>query len=148
MHPYEYNLSFSLVHPKKKLSELYNRISEVSGFYPRRIWTAGDKRKTQSGEDLEGTYKESYCYFALNNSLLKSSEIRLENSLEEVLEKLSVLKREFKEFVDEDGVLEITVGFYVDSNSAGIFHFELLRKFCDLGIGLTLDVYSSVNEMK
>jgi len=141
MHPYEFNLSFRLTHPSEDLRAIYEKISTIPGFIPGRIWKAGEERQGQQGQNLEGVYEKSYCYFDCFNTLQKSTTESLSVAIEKILILLVPFKEDIQEHVRSGGKAEFFAGLYVDSNAGETFNPELMKKLADFGIQLSIDIY-------
>ncbi len=141
MHPYEFNISFRLTHPTEDLTQIYQKLSLVSDFLPRRIWKAGDERKSQQGKRLGGYYEKSYCYFDLNTGLQKSTSQSLTSVIENILTRLTPFKDVLEKFCGNAGQLEFFIGLYVVENAGETLPVTLLKKLSDFQIGLALDIY-------
>jgi len=146
MHPYSYNFSFRLRHSTQDLSSIFDKLSKLPGFIPKRIWKADELRKTPEGQELEGSYTDSYCYFDFFNDPQDSKEKDLSDAIKEVTDKLALEKNILTEFGASGGTSAFFIGWYLVANSGDIFSSELLQQLADLKIGLEFDIYPPDNK--
>jgi hypothetical protein len=141
MHPYEFSISLRLTHPTEDLASIYAKINTEPGFIPRQIWKVGSQRRGQQGQELEGTYDKSYCYFDLLTSPQKSTVESLSEAIEKNLELLEPFRSVLREHVESGGDSEFFVGLYIDSNSGETFYPDLMQKMAEFKIKLSIDIY-------
>lgn len=140
MNPYEYKVSLRITHPTMDP----HIITGTLGKEPFRSWQAGSPRKTPKGDPLEGVYKETYWSARLTkNESISSEEVPLESFL---LEETNLFKNHSSflgNIKDSGGKIEYFIGVFGNSNMGCEFNTELLTSINNLGIELSLDIYSS-----
>lgn len=141
MNPYTYTISFRAYHPSLDLSGFYQSLSKIDGFIPTRIWKIGDDRKDLKGNQLQGKYEQSYCYFACSKDWQKSDDMSIENALEEILNQLKSCNKLLKT-VSAEGRLVFFIGLSAEKNVGLQLDKNLLRRLAEFEIGLDFDIYS------
>lgn len=141
MNPFEYIVTLRITHPKRDLSDIFDKLKTIEGLKPGRIWKAGEPRKTPQGQRLEGYYDNSYCYFDLAEKWKKDNEEPMLELIEDFFKKLSTFEEMFKNFNKDGGDVNIIVAIHVAKNCGEMIPVDLIKKFAHFGIGLGLDLY-------
>jgi hypothetical protein len=148
MHPYEYNLSVRLRHPKRDLAEVFELLKKTTNFVPGRTWKVDDDRQTPKGGKLDGKYDESYCFLNVFSVPQKSEVEDSAAAIRRVLNLLTPIKDSLGDHVNTGGEIELFLAVYIDANSGMIFDPVLLKALSELNITLQFDVYPPDNDEK
>jgi hypothetical protein len=99
------------------------------------LWKAGEPRRTPKGTPLEGVRNSCYC------SISFDALTDLPQSLEAALTTLKKHK-DLLQSLSERGVeFAFFVGWFSQSNSGDVLHWQLLDELAKLRISLELDIY-------
>lgn len=143
MNAYEFTFSLRIRHPAIEPSE----ITQALGIEPQHTWKAGDSRRGSTGEPLERTYRESYWMGRLMDEPQLSSELMTVEAM--LLQTLTQLRRsqEFLTRLSKEGaVAELHISMFARQNFRLELSAESLTLLGRLGLGVTLEVNSQVEE--
>jgi hypothetical protein len=133
MGPQEIRLSLHLHHPTRDLAV----VCAALGLAPRRIWKAGDERKTPTGTKIGGLRDSSSCSIELG--------VRSREPLSERFDAALVLLRPHRAMLRElssEGVrVTFYIGWFCDEHTGDTFPWKLLEEMSDLRIDLELNIY-------
>ena len=142
MNPYSYRISLTLRHSSEKLTEVSEQIIKLfPEIIPGQLCNIGEDRMTPIGRKLEGMYTDSRFSFAFSEETYNSKLKTLEDSINEVLEKLILCKDLLLKFTSKNGSIEFFIGLFVDANSGIVLDTDLIKRLADLKIGLGFDIY-------
>jgi hypothetical protein len=125
-------------HPTLKVAE----IQAVISLTPRISNTVGENRKTPTGNALDGVYKYSYCTFELS----KGTESNIEEEIARCNKELSKHNSFLQTVRASGGCAEYFLGLFFDGNSGFTIPNDQLRAMHELGIDLSLDIYSGTSK--
>jgi hypothetical protein len=133
MNPYKYNISLRIRHPSICAEEIQNQLHLTV----QRMWSAGEPRRTPAGKTLQGTHKETYCCFFLEDGEGKELAKLIDNHCD----KLYRHKEFFQWILSSGGMLEFFIGWFAKDNCGEEFDIRLLGKLVELGTSLSIDFY-------
>jgi len=131
---FEFKVSLMFKSPRGDLQEICDAI----GLVPKRRWIVGQPRKTPTGTDLPGIYRESYCYFILKREPMEG----LCEMLLRVADQLAEHKALFDRLREDGGSIYFYVSWLTGQNRGETFTDDLLRKLADLRIDLGVEVWA------
>ena len=138
MSVYEFAISLRIRHPSVDPAE----ITRALGIEPQHAWQAGDARRGDAGELLEGTYRDSYWIARLmDEPELSSDHISVESVL---LRTLAQLRKSFQFLAGlnaDGGVAELHVSIFARDEFRLEFLSESLALLGRLGLAVALDVH-------
>jgi hypothetical protein len=111
---------------------------------PSRKWKAGSRRTTPTGKQLAGTNNETYCVFDLD----AKTRDNLYSTLCTGVKKLLAFKPVLQEIRSTGGTIEFFVGLFVKINTGIVLDRSLMAQLTELGIDLSLDIYSERQSTK
>jgi len=125
---FTYTVSLRVRHPRTDLAIL----TETLRLDPDHSWTAGDPRRSQSGEALGGQHRDSYWSCTLPAGTLGAGLVPLEGFLHQTIAQLG-RHRELLERLQADGgevslLVELSAGSHMTLSSA------LARRLADLNL--------------
>jgi hypothetical protein len=113
-------------------------ISAALGETPRFSWKAGDRRRTPTGQLLEGSNDTTYWC----SGSIDGDGFDLASTIAANLESLESHRSFLADFSSTGGDVEYFIGWYTDGRNTGeTFDSDLLRRLADLQIDLAFDVY-------
>jgi len=135
---YEFTISLRVRHPSIDPSA----ITEALGIEPQHTWRAGQPRRSETGETLDGDYRESYWMGRLMPMPELSSG---ESSVESVVLQTLALLRRAEPFLarlsTEGGIAELHISLYSRENFRLDFPAESLALLGRLGLAIALEIY-------
>jgi len=135
---YEFTISLRVRHPSIDPSA----ITEALGINPQHTWRAGQPRRNEAGEPLDGDYRESYWMGRLMQTPELSSDA---SSVESVVLNTLALLRRSEQFLArlsvEGGVAELHVSLYARENFRLDFPAESLTLLGRFGLAIALEIY-------
>jgi hypothetical protein len=96
-----------------------------------------DKRTAPGGEPLDGIYEKSFCLFHFDCH----EEELLSEMIERVSDSLLPHEALFHRIRDDDGRIELFIGWFSIGNTGEDFSWKLLSQLGGLKIDLGFDVY-------
>lgn len=112
-------------------------ITAALGMKPKRSWFVGEPRTTPKGTPLGGTYDRTYW---VTSTKVTGHRFFFKEVI--TLIQLLELSREFiSEFVETGGTLYLNIGLGGCRNIGDVIRSADLRRLCDLGIDLGVEVY-------
>lgn len=143
MSDYEFIMSLRIRHPHIDPAE----ITMALRVEPQHTWRAGDLRRGSAGDEIGGTYRDSYWMGRLmTKPELARDHVGVES---EILRALGTLRRSLdllKRLSEEGGSAELHVSLYAREE----FHLELLPESLALlgrlGLALALEVKPNSEE--
>jgi hypothetical protein len=134
---YRHCVSLRFRHPTIDPEE----ITAALGLTPTVTHHAGKPRRTPKGTPLKGKWRESY--WTANLAEGNANKDDLPNTLTALLDALAG-KRDFLQRIRaEGGQAEFFIGWFVEKLMGGdVLESRLLGRMADLGIDLSLDIYS------
>lgn len=143
---YSFQIGLRVSHPSIDPS----RITEVLNQEPTRTSRAGEPRTTLSGRVMPGTYDgNSWSHHKLWQGEWDGyhrSPQRLDDAIDAVLRDVAEHKRFFQEVRSGGGSVELTVGWFLNTDAREFFDHDLFRRMADLGVDLSLSVYPPYQE--
>ena len=134
---YRYSVSLRIWHPTIDPAE----ITAALGLTPTAACRAGEPRNTPKGRPLKGNWRESYWTARLAEGNARKDD--LPSTLTTTLETLLSNRAFFQRIRAEGGVTEFFIGWFMMKSMAGeILESTLLGRMAELGINLSLDLYS------
>jgi hypothetical protein len=130
-----YKISLRIRHPALDPADMTSAL----GINPSRFWRVGERRHTPKGDLLEGIYRENYWTARLAEGHWPDQD--LATAIGNLLNPLAVHRDFFHRIRSEGGRTELFVGWFFDGQSGGLFSSDLLARFADLKVDLSLDVY-------
>jgi hypothetical protein len=138
---YYFRISVRVWHPSIQ-PEL---ITHALNLPPKRQWLVGSPRATPKGNLLEGIYAESYwCADISGEDPVNADETCLEDALVDGLSRLQAASAFLKSVREAKGRAEFLVGLYGRWNFGFEFSPDLLAKFSEIGLALSLDIYPNI----
>lgn len=134
MQSFKYKVSFRVHHPSMDPDQISSKL----GLEPQYKWAVGAARKTPKGTPLKGVYEASYCAFRLN----PAKNVELVDFLKKFNKSLYKHKTFLRSIRSTGGRLEYFVGWFSNKDSGESFDLELLEQLVELGVDLSLAVYS------
>ena len=135
---YEFTISLCVRHPSIDPSA----ITEALGITPQHTWQAGQPRRGERGEVLDGDYRESYWMGRLMQAPELSSG---ESSVESVVLATLALLRRSEQFLErlriEGGIAVLHVSLYARENFRLDFPAESLALLGRFGLAIALEIY-------
>lgn len=116
-----------------------DKLCALMGLTPSTKWSFGDRRRTPSGELLEGFRQETYCSFELDNS----NYGEISDILDHHNKKLTSKKVLFSEIKATGGEIEYFIGIEIKDSFGDTLESGTLATMSKLGISLALDIYST-----
>lgn len=136
MNPFRYSISLRLRHPSMDPE----KISTALGETPRFSWKAGERRRTPTGQSLEGLNDTTYWC----SQSIDGKGFDLASTIGLNLESLESHRSFLTGFCSTGGEVEYFIGWYTDGRNTGeTFNSDLLKRLADLGIDLAFDVYGA-----
>jgi hypothetical protein len=137
MSDYEFTMSLRIRHPNVEPAE----ITRLLGLEPQHSWRAGDARRDPSGDELEGSYRESYWNSRLMaEPELSSSRVGVESELTRTV---AHLRKSF-EFLQglraQGGEVELLVTIFAREDFRLEFDPDSLAVLARLGVTVALEV--------
>ena len=123
-----YSVSLQVWHPNADPHSIVRGI----GITPKRYWKADDKRKAPNGNELGGTYRESYCLFEFGAAENKE----LSDFLSETLDTLSKATEFITQFRQTGGKAAFFVSWERGDGRGESFDVALLSRMVEVGIDL------------
>jgi len=119
----------------------YREITAATGITPEIAYQAGEPMMSRSGEPLGRVWKRSNWTLVLAEG--EPPARTLADVLEEALNKVSSQGEFFRRVRSEGGKVEFFVGWFFNCGNTGEeFSSALLGRMAELGINLSLDIYS------
>ena len=128
-----FKLSLRIRHPSIDPALITDRL----GLTQTNSFRFGERRSTPKGELLEGVNKESLWFLrvpAEHHTCISEST----RGLNEILKPHQDFLRTI---VEQGGVVEYFIGWFVDANDGDILDWTLLSDCAQLRISISLDVY-------
>lgn len=133
---YKYSISLRTRHPSRPPQE----VTAALGIAPRFSWSAGEQRKTPSGQPIGGITNESYWTARVAEGAYPGRD--LPTAIAELLDSLSPYQPYLADFVADGGRAELFIGWYFpQGNSGDVLGFDLLARLAALRLDLSLDIY-------
>jgi Domain of unknown function (DUF4279) len=137
MSDYEFTMSLRIRHPSVEPAE----ITRILGLEPQHTWRAGDTRRDASGDQLGGSYRESYWIARLMaEPELSSSGVGVETELTRTV---AHLRKSF-EFLQglraEGGEVELLVSLFARQDFRLELEPDSLAVLARLGVTVALEV--------
>ena len=138
MYPYTFAVSLRFKHPVMDPAVITRQLHRR----PTRAWKVGDTRRTPTGTELPGTYRETYWYRRLTPAgPLSSKRTSLENFLARLQSRLRPHARFFRRVRLGGGNVELFIGVFGQKNYGFELPAPLLSEFGRIGISLSFDIY-------
>lgn len=136
---YRHSVSLRIWHPTIDPAE----ITAALGLTPTTASRAGEPRSTPKGTPLKGNWRESYWTATLAEG--DACRDDLPGTLTTALETLLSNRAFFQRIRAEGGVTEFFVGWFFEKPNVGeVLESRLLGRMAELGIDLSLDLYSAL----
>lgn len=148
MHSYEYNLSLRFRHKERDVESVFEALKKSTGLIPGRIWKVGDKRLTNKGKELEGTYDKSYCFLDLFSVPQKSEIESPVEAINRALNSLTSINDILVDHKNSGGEIELLLSLFIDANSGLILDPATLRNLVEQDIELSFDIYPPPSPVK
>lgn len=134
---YRYTISLRVRHPSLTAQAIRAALS----LEPGGAWSVGAPRFTPRGAPLEGHYRESYCWFPIDDGV-----DGLPAALADAAERLEPQREALREIRATGGHAEFFVGWFLHGgNSGDTLDPALLARLADLGLALALDLYPDLD---
>lgn len=118
MSEYEFTISLRIRHPTVNP----DRITKELGIEPQHTWKAGEARRGDTGEQLEGVYHQSYWTGRLmDKPQLSSERATVESVLLQTLSQLSRSHDFLQQLSTDGGTAELVVSMF----TRGVFRLDL-----------------------
>jgi Domain of unknown function (DUF4279) len=138
MYPYRFSVSLRLKHPAMSPETTSGHLRRR----PTRAWKIGDPRRTPTGTELGGTYRETYWYRKLTRKAIVWSKGKdLESYLNRLKLRLYPHARFFRRVCSGGGNVELFIGIYGQKNYGFELPSSLLTEFGRIGVSLSFDIY-------
>lgn len=105
---------------------------------PTRQWTKGETRTTPSGRVLDGVWENTYVTFRL----MDGQRIGLADALSSCVRQLNHIASALGKLRQNGAKTELFVGWFLDKDSGDALPSDLLAALSNLGLDLSLDVYT------
>ncbi|MCF7223536.1 hypothetical protein [Marilutibacter chinensis] len=147
MNPYRYRVALRATHPSADLAPLFEEI----GLRPSRAWRAGEPRRTEAGNRLEGVHRDSYATAELagpaaDDVARRWTDEPFEAFLRRQLDRLAPHQPAFQSLVRDGGRCELAIGL----SSAHPISFDLSAWLCEatarLRLSLAFDIQPDAGE--
>ncbi len=139
MTQYEFTIGLRLRHPDIDPP----RITAALGIEPQHAWRAGDPRRGDGGERIDGVYRESYWMARLmERPQLSSEAFSVESVLLQARVQLRRAQRFLKQFKSDGGIAELHVSLYARDSFSLNLPSESLAALALLELSVAIDVYS------
>ncbi|URL59854.1 DUF4279 domain-containing protein [Luteibacter flocculans] len=106
---------------------------------PARQWTKGEIRTAPSGRVLDGVWENTYVTFRL----MDRQRIGLADALSSCVRQLNHLASALGKLRQSGAKTELFVGWFLDKDSGDALPSNLLAALSNLGLDLSLDVYTA-----
>jgi hypothetical protein len=136
LNPYTYSISLRVRHPTIDPAN----ISQALDLMPERSWYSGAPRTTPKGEQLDGTYRETYWSSCLDQQV-SSVGTSVEERLAALITRLQSHLQFFTEICHDGGEVEFFVGLFGSENFGVELSPKLMNSLAASHIGLAFDVY-------
>lgn len=120
-------------HPTRDLAFLSSLLS-MPCF---RSWTAGSSRETPLGDQLNGTYSDSYW----TSQLEFPGEAGFREKLVLAIDRLMRVKKNIHEFKSSGGKIEIYLQLTGSINNGDTIESALIKTMGELGVDLLIEVF-------
>ena len=138
MYPYRFSVSLRLKHPAMDPTAISRQLHQR----PTRAWKVGEKRRTPTGTELPGTYRETYWYRKLTREAILCSKGKgLESYLQKARSRLHPHARFFRRVRSGGGTAELFIGIFGQKNYGFELSDSLLTEFGRMGLSLSFDIY-------
>jgi hypothetical protein len=138
MNAYEFTVSLRIRHPHADPQT----ISQTLGIQPQHTWKAGEQRRGELGETLEGAYRESYWMGRLMaQPQLSSGRLSVESVLLQTLAQLRRSHAFLEKLVADGGVAEVYVSLFVRENFRLDLSPATLATLGRLGLAVALEIH-------
>src|SRR5579862_3943464 len=127
---FSYLVSLRARHPASDLAVL----TESLRIEPAHTWTAGEPRRSQTGEPLGGRHRDSYWSAPLPAPLVGAISIPLEGFLSQQLLLLARHRDCLRRVQADGGELSLLIELSPVANAAFTFSSAIARKLADLNI--------------
>lgn len=125
-----YLVSLRARHPASSLAVL----TETLRLEPAHSWTAGEPRRSQTGEPLGGCHRDSYWSAPLPSQLVGSASMPLEVYLTQQLLQLARHRDCLRRLQADGGEVSLLIELSPVANAAFTLSSRIARKLADLNI--------------
>lgn len=130
-----YKVSLRVSHPIVRADEIVARV----GFQPRVVQSVGDRRTTPKGTPLEGTHRQTYVLFDLEEF---EGVIGLEQMIKIATKDLVANAGPYvSDLAETGGKVTFSVGVFCDENAGFEIDAGLIRSLAAANIGLIFFIY-------
>ena len=113
-------------------------ITNALGIAPSHAHKSGDPLTTPVGDALPGKWPDSrwsYSFYDLDG-------LKIHESIEKALERISSNKRFWSKMIDTGGSAELILSLTGETYQGDSLSPDLLRRLAALGIGLGIEIYA------
>jgi hypothetical protein len=136
---YRHKVSLRIWHPTIDPAE----ITLALGITPQSTCRAGEPRTNPKGDLLRGNWKESHWSASFSAEKIRNDD--LPGALTAALESLLPNRAFFQQIRATGGRVEFFVGWFFERPNVGeVLESRLLGRMAELGIDLSLDLYSAL----
>lgn len=119
-----------------------DEICQRLGMQPKIMWRLGEPKAIIGGMSSQETYDRNFCSFKIK--ALESES--LEEFLQRMTKILTTHKNLFSKIKKGKGRVEYFVDWRINLNSGVVLSSALMKNMSNLGIDLTLDVCSEIED--
>lgn len=130
-----FSLSLRIWHPSMLSKEIAFRV----GMNAAHAHDVGAQRRTPSGEELVGTYRETYCSFNIGKGEARSLDDAVSNFCLTNSDKFN----DFDKIVKSGGRIELFIGLFVKENFGIELKPVVLEALSRAHIALAFDCYQN-----
>jgi hypothetical protein len=141
MNPYKYRISLRIFHPDLNPVEIIKKLG--TRWKIKRVWRAGDPRKTPQGKLLGGTYDSTYCLLIPTSVM----ETNLPDVVDALIKRLKYKKKFINSLECTGGRVELYVACFIHKNCGEVFDWKTLIRLGECRINLAFDIYPNVTDL-
>lgn len=127
------NISIRVWHPRLSAERVTNGL----GIEPEYVRSIGEPRAAPNGRLLGGINEQTYVWARL----VHKENVELGDMLESCYERLHERRAFIRELVTTGGEAEFYVSIFLRNMGGFCIKLPLVRKFADLGVGLSVELY-------